>query len=146
MEPREVDILLVEDNSADAELTVRALKKSNSLNNIMRVKDGAEALEYIFCIGRYADRNFELKPKVILLDLNMPKISGIDVLRRIKADEQTKIIPVIVLTSSRESPDVKACYELGANSFIVKPVGFENFIHAVAELGLYWTLLNLPPA
>ena len=111
----------------------------------MHVKDGAEALEFVFCIGRYADRNFEMKPKIILLDLNMPKIGGIDVLRRIKADPQTKAIPVIVLTSSKESPDIKTCYELGANSFIVKPVEFENFIKVVAELNLYWMLLNISP-
>jgi two-component system response regulator len=143
MENSGVDILLVEDNSADAELTIRALKKNNVLNNIIRVKDGAEALEFIFCIGRYIDRDFQTQPKVILLDLNMPKISGIDVLQRIKADEQTKNIPVIVLTSSKESPDVKTCYQLGANSFIVKPVQFENFIQVVAELGLYRILLNI---
>jgi two-component system response regulator len=145
MDNSEIDILLVEDNSADAELTIRALKKNNSSNNIVRVKDGAEALEFIFCIGSHADRDFKIQPKVILLDLNMPKISGIDVLRRIKADEQTKNIPVIVLTSSKESPNVKTCYQLGANSFIVKPVQFENFIQAVAELGLYRILLNIYP-
>jgi len=145
MENNEVEILLVEDNSDDAELTIRALKKNNLANHLLHVKDGAEALEFIFCIGRYSDRSIEMKPKIILLDLNMPKISGIDVLRRIKADELTKTIPVIVLTSSKESPDVQTCYQLGANSFIVKPVGFENFIKAVAELGLYWMLLNLPP-
>jgi two-component system response regulator len=143
MKNNEVDILLVEDNPADAELAIRALKKNNSLNNIVHVKDGAEALEYIFCIGRHTDRGFETQPKVILLDLNMPKISGMDVLRRIKADEQTKNIPVIVLTSSKENPDVKTCYELGVNSFIVKPVQFENFIQAVAELGLYRILFNI---
>jgi len=143
MENDEVEILLIEDSSADAELTIRALKKNNTLNNFVHVRDGAEALEFIFCIGRYSNRNFTMKPKVILLDLNMPKINGIDVLRRIKADEQTKTIPVIVLTSSKESPDIKTCYELGANSFIVKPVQFENFIQAVAELGLYQILLNM---
>lgn len=142
MENREVEVLLVEDNLADAELTIRALKKNNVLNNIVHVKDGAEALEFIFCIGRYADRNFEIKPRVILLDLHMPKINGIDVLRRIKEDQQTKTIPVVVLTSSNEGPDVQTCYQLGANGFIVKPVGFENFFKAAAELGLYWTLLN----
>ena len=142
MQPSEVDILLIEDNPADAELAMRSLKKNNSLKNIVHVKDGAQALEFIFCIGHYSNRDFKIQPKVILLDLNMPKINGIDVLRRIKADEQTKNIPVIVLTSSNESPDIKACYELGANSFIVKPVQFENFIQAVAELGLYRILLN----
>lgn len=145
MENSEVEILLVEDDSADAELAIRSLKKNSTLKNIVHVKDGAEALEFIFCIGKYANRNFEMKPKIILLDLNMPKIGGIDVLRRIKADPQTKTIPVIVLTSSKESPDIKTCYELGANSFIVKPVEFENFIKVVAELNLYWMLLNISP-
>src|SRR6185437_3844968 len=133
------------DNPADAELAIRSLKKNNALKNIVHVKDGAQALEFIFCIGRYNNRDFESQPKVILLDLNMPKISGIDVLQRIKADEQTKNIPIIILTSSTESPDIKTCYELGANSFIVKPVQFENFIQAVAELGLYRILLNKYP-
>jgi CheY-like chemotaxis protein len=145
MENNEVEILLVEDNSDDAELTIRALKKNNLLNNLLHVKDGAEALEFIFSTGRYEGRNSDIKPKVILLDLNMPKISGIEFLQKIKANEKTKGIPVVVLTSSKESPDVQACYQLGANSFIVKPVGFENFTKAVAELGLYWVVLNLPP-
>jgi len=145
MENSEVEILLVEDNSADAELAIRSLKKNNALKNIVHVKDGAEALEFIFCIGRYADRNFEMKPKAILLDINMPKINGIDVLRRIKVDEQTKTIPVIVLTSSKESPDIKTCYQLGANSYLVKPVEFDNFLKVVAELDLYMTFLNLFP-
>jgi two-component system response regulator len=145
MENSEVEILLVEDDSADAELAMRSLKKSSALKNIVHVKDGAEALEFIFCIGRYAGRNFEMKPKIILLDINMPKINGIDVLRRIKADEQTKTIPVIVLTSSKESPDIKTCYQLGANSYLVKPVEFDNFLKVVAELDLYMTFLNLFP-
>ena len=145
MENSEVEILLVEDNSDDAELTIRALKKNNLLNHLLHVKDGAEALEFLLCTGKYSDRNKDIKPKVILLDLNMPKISGIEVLQKIKSDEKTKSIPVVVLTSSKESPDVQACYQLGANSFIVKPVGFENFTAAISELGLYWLLLNLPP-
>lgn len=145
MENNEVDILLVEDNLDDAELTIRALKKNNLLNNLLHVKDGAEALDFLLCKGKYAVRNSDVKPKVILLDLNMPKISGIEVLQKIKTNERTKAIPVVVLTSSKESPDVQACYQLGANSFIVKPVGFESFTKAVNELGLYWLLLNLPP-
>ena len=145
MENSEVEILLVEDNSDDAELTIRALKKNNLLNHLLHVKDGAEASEFLLCTGKYSDRNKDIKPKVILLDLNMPKISGIEVLQKIKSDEKTKSIPVVVLTSSKESPDVQACYQLGANSFIVKPVGFENFTAAISELGLYWLLLNLPP-
>ena len=138
----EIEILLVEDNPGDAELTIRAFKKNNLLNPLLHVKDGAEALEYIFCMGKYANRNINVKPKIILLDLHMPKVDGIEVLRRIKSDERTKMIPIIVLTSSKESPDVQTCYQLGANSFIVKPVGFENFTKSVYELGLYWLLLN----
>ncbi len=137
-----VDIILIEDNSDDAELTIRALKKNKIPCNIVHLKDGAEALEFIFCTGKFLKRNIDSKPKVILLDLNMPKVSGIDVLRRIKSDMRTRAIPVIVLTSSRESPDVQTCYQLGANSYIVKPVGYENFTEAITELGLYWMLLN----
>lgn len=142
MENSSIDIVLVEDNPDDAELTIRALKKNKIPSNIVHLKDGAEALEFMFCTGQYAGRNADSKPKVILLDLNMPKVSGIDVLRRIKSDEKTKPIPVIILTSSKESPDVQTCYQLGANSYIVKPVGYENFTEAITELGLYWMLLN----
>ncbi|MBF0694695.1 MAG: response regulator [Flavobacterium sp.] len=141
MNDKQIDILLVEDNSEDAELTIRALKKNN-ITQLMHVKDGAEALEFIFGTGQYADRNIENKPKVILLDLNMPKVSGIEVLQQIKSDPRTKSIPVVVLTSSKESPDVEKCYGCGANSFIVKPVGFKNFMAAVTELGLYWMFQN----
>ena len=142
MEDKEIDILLVEDNTEDADLTIRALKKKNLTSRVLHVKDGAAALDYIFCAGEYSERNIELRPKVVLLDLNMPKISGTEVLKRIKADERTKIIPVVVLTSSKESPDVDACYKLGANSYIVKPVGFENFTETITELGLFWLLRN----
>jgi two-component system, response regulator len=145
MENSEVEILLVEDNVSDAELTIRAMKKNNLANKIIHLKDGAEALDYIFGEGFYAGRNIDDKPKVILLDLKMPKVDGIEVLRAIKSDERTKAIPVVVLTSSNEDPDVKTCYELGANSYIVKPVGFENFTRVVAQLELYWVLLNQPP-
>src|SRR5688572_15040028 len=117
MENNEVEILLVEDNSNDAELTIRALKKNNIDNHLLHVKDGAEALEFIFCTGKYAKRSLDVQPKIILLDLNMPKVSGIDVLQRIKSDVRTKAIPVIVLTSSKESPDVEICYQFGANSY-----------------------------
>lgn len=141
MNDKQIDILLVEDNSEDAELTIRALKKNN-ITQLMHVKDGAEALEFIFGTGQYADRNIENKPKVVLLDLNMPKVSGIEVLQQIKSDPRTKSIPVVVLTSSKESPDVEKCYNCGANSFIVKPVGFKNFMAAVTELGLYWMFQN----
>lgn len=145
MEHSEFEIILVEDNPNDAELTIRALKKNNLANKIVHLKDGAEALDYIFCEGKYSERDFNNKPKAILLDLKMPKVNGIEVLKRVKSDETTKSIPVIVLTSSNEDPDVSICYELGANSYIVKPVGFESFLKAVADLGLYWLLLNQPP-
>ena len=145
MENSEVEILLVEDNVNDAELTIRAMKKNKLANKIIHLKDGAEALDYMFGEGFYAGRNTDYKPKVILLDLKMPKVDGIEVLRAIKSDERTKSIPVVVLTSSNEDPDVKTCYELGANSYIVKPVGFENFTRVVAQLELYWVLLNQPP-
>lgn len=141
-----IEILLVEDNHTDAELTIRALKKKNIANRIFWVKDGAEALDYIFCKGEYADREINHVPKVILLDLKLPKISGIEVLKIIKDDERTRQIPVVMLTSSREEPDIKTCYELGVNSYIVKPVEFEGFAKSVEELGLYWMLLNQPPA
>jgi two-component system response regulator len=142
MNTEEVEIVLVEDNPDDAELTLRALKKSNISNRIIHLEDGAEALDFIFSKGKYTDRKNNAKPKIILLDLNMPKVNGIDVLRKIKSDDSTKTIPVVVLTSSREDPDVQICYKLGANSYIVKPVGFENFTKAISELGLYWVLQN----
>lgn len=141
----EVEILLIEDNPSDAEMTLRALKKNKIVNNIVHLKDGAEAIDFIFGTGVYNGRNIRNKPKVILLDLKMPKVDGIEVLRRVKANENTRTIPVVVLTSSREDPDVRTCYELGVNSYIVKPVGFENFSKAIAELGLYWMLLNQSP-
>lgn len=145
MDNTDLEILLVEDNLNDAELTIRALKKNHVANKITHVKDGAEAMDFIFCEGAYSERNINIKPRAILLDLKMPKIDGLEVLKRVKSDERTKSIPVIVLTSSKEDPDVKACYELGVNSYIVKPVGFENFTRAIGELGLYWLLLNQPP-
>lgn len=141
----EVEILLVEDNMYDAELTIRALKKNNLANKLVHLEDGQEALDFIFAEGDYSDRKIEDIPKVILLDLKMPKINGIQVLQRIKSDERTKKIPVIVLTSSKEDPDIQECYRLGANSYVVKPVQFEKFLQAVSELGLYWMLLNQPP-
>jgi two-component system response regulator len=139
-----IEILLVEDNMDDAELTIRALKKNHVLNNLLHVKDGEEALDFIFCNGKYKERNGSIKPRVILLDLNMPKVNGVEVLQQIKANQETKEIPVVVLTSSKEDPDVSVCYKLGANSYIVKPVGFENFTEAIAELGMYWLLMNQP--
>ncbi len=145
MEYSEVEILLVEDNPNDAELTIRALQKSNLANSIIHLKDGAEALDFLFCEGKYSGRDINRKPRAILLDLKMPKVSGIEVLREVKANELTRCIPVVVLTSSNEDPDVSLCYELGVNSYIVKPVGFENFLRAVSDLGMYWMLLNQPP-
>ena len=141
----EVEILLVEDNPNDVELTLRALKKHNLANNIHVVKDGAEALDYIFASNAYAYRKIEDRPKVILLDLKLPKVSGLEVLSKIKSDERTKIIPVVVLTSSKEERDLVESYRLGANSYITKPADFDKFVDSVSELGLYWLLLNQPP-
>ncbi len=143
--PAVIDILLVEDNPQDAEMTMRALKKRNLANQLVWVKDGAEALEYIFGTGGAAVAPPALVPKVILLDLKLPKVDGIEVLKRLKADERTRAIPVVVLTSSREEQDIVKSYQLGANSYIVKPVSFDNFSEAVARLGMYWLMLNEPP-
>jgi len=138
----EVEILLVEDNPNDAELAIRALKKQNLGNNLIHVEDGAEALDFIYGTGNYTGRNTNNVPKVILLDLKLPKVGGIEVLEKVKADPRTKMIPVVVLTSSAEDPDIKKCYELGANSYIVKPVQFDNFAKTIANLGLYWVVVN----
>jgi two-component system, response regulator len=141
----EVEILLVEDNPYDAELTLRALRKHNLANRVLHAQDGAEALEFVFAGGAYSERRVEQTPKVILLDLKLPKVDGIEVLRRIKSDERTRSIPVVVLTSSREDRDLAGCYALGVNSYIVKPVEFEQFVKAVSDMGLYWLLLNQTP-
>jgi two-component system response regulator len=140
-----VRILLAEDNMNDAELTIRALKKNNLANKLMHVKDGAEALDFIFAQGKYSDRKVDDLPSVIVLDLKMPKVNGIEVLRKIKSDERTKRIPVVMLTSSKEDPDIQECYLLGVNSYVVKPVEFDKFVKAVSDLGLYWMILNQPP-
>ena len=140
-----VEILLVEDNPTDAELAIVALKERNLANKLVWVKDGAEALDFLFATGAYAKRNIENSPKVVLLDLRLPKVDGLEVLRRIKADERTKRIPVVVLTSSKEDRDVAECYSLGVNSYISKPVEFDEFAKVVSELGLYWLLINEPP-
>jgi len=140
----EVEILLVEDNPNDVELTLRALKKHNITNKVYVVKDGAEALEYIFATGAYVSRDINHSPRVILLDLKLPKVDGLEVLRQIKSNERTKLTPVVVLTSSKEERDLVESYRLGANSYITKPVDFESFVKAVSELGLYWLLLNQP--
>jgi CheY-like chemotaxis protein len=142
---REVEILLVEDNETDLELTLRALGKVNLANKVLAVRDGAEALDFVFARGEYAGREGIARPKVVLLDLKLPKVDGIDVLRRIKGSPETASVPVVVLTSSAEESDRIASYRLGVNSFIVKPVDFDSFARAVTEVGLYWMLLNTPP-
>jgi two-component system response regulator len=140
----EIQILLVEDTPEDAELMLRALKKGHLTNHCHHVEDGAAALDFLFREGEYANRADE-NPKVVLLDLKLPKVDGIEVLRRIKQDERTKSIPVVVLTSSRESKDLKAAYQIGVNSYIVKPVDFEQFTDSVLKLGHYWKVLNVIP-
>ncbi len=141
----EVEILLVEDNPDDVELTLRALKKHNLANKVYIVNDGAEALEYIFATGKYADRDISKPPKVILLDLKLPKVNGLEVLEKIKSDERTKTIPVVVVTSSKEDQDLKKCYALGVNSYLQKPVDFDSFVNVLSEAGLYWLIINQPP-
>lgn len=141
----EVEILLVEDNLSDAELVTRALRKVNLANNLVHVKDGEEALDFIFAEGQYKDREMKNVPRVILLDIKMPKVDGIEVLRRVKSDPFTKSIPVVIMTSSKEELDIVKSYELGVNSYVVKPVSFNSFSKAVSELGLYWVLVNQPP-
>ena len=140
-----VELLLVEDNPQDLELALRALRKANFTNLIHVARDGEEAIEFIFCEGPHAARKITDGPKVVLLDLKLPKIDGLEVLKRIKSDPRTKMIPVVVLTSSKEQRDVIESYHLGVNSYIVKPVNFERFTEAMNQLGLYWLLLNQPP-
>ena len=146
MENKIVEILLIEDNPFEAELAIRSLKKYNFANNLHHIDDGADALDFIFARGKYESATHASQPKLILLDIKLPKVDGIEILRQLKANEKTKKIPVVILTSSKENQDVVACYELGANSYIVKPVDFDSFSRAVAELGMYWMLLNNPPA
>ena len=146
MNPNSVEILLVEDNITDAELTIRELKKHNMANNLVHVKNGEEALDFVFATGKYAGtREIQYTPKVILLDIQMPKVNGLEVLQKLKSDPKTRTIPVVILTSSKESPDVQKSYDLGANSYIVKPVNFEGFAQAIKNLGFYWLLINQPP-
>jgi len=140
-----VEILIVEDNPHDAELTLRALRKNNLANKVYVAEDGAEALDFIFCKGKYAERNFSKPPKVIFLDLKLPKISGLEVLQEIKSHPLTKSLPVVMITSSREDPDIKKAYELGVNSYVVKPVNFDDFLSAMSHTGLYWLLVNESP-
>jgi CheY-like chemotaxis protein len=141
----EVELLLVEDNPRDAEMAMRELKKRNLANKLVWVKDGAEALEFIFGEGGYAGQCVAHRPKIVLLDLKLPKVDGLEVLRQMKANGASRTIPVVVLTSSREEGDIVRSYELGVNSYIVKPVNFENFSAAVAQLGMFWLLLNQAP-
>lgn len=138
-------ILLVEDNPDDELLTLRALKKNNIGNNLVVAHDGAEALDFLFCKGAYSERNIDDVPEIILLDLNLPKVGGLDVLRRIRESENMRLLPVVILTSSKEEQDLINGYSLGANSYIRKPVDFNQFIEAVHQLGLYWLILNEPP-
>ena len=145
MPNREVEILLVEDSEMDAEVTIRALRKGKVANAIVHLTDGAQAIDFLFCQGEYAGRDVHNRPKLIMLDLKMPKVDGIEVLEKIKSDPILKKIPVVILTSSREHPDVEKCYDLGANSYIVKPVGFDNFMNAINTAGMYWMLINQPP-
>lgn len=141
----EVDILIVEDNPDDAEMALRALRTNNLTNKVLVVKDGEEALNFIFAREQYAENNHINRPKVVLLDLKLPKVGGLEVLQAIKSNPDTKIIPVIVLTTSKEESDIIESYRLGVNSYIVKPVDFKKFVEAVRDLGLYWLLLNQQP-
>lgn len=145
MTTNDVELLLVEDNPDDEELTLLTLQENRITNNIKVVRDGVEALDYVFGTGPYENRNINHHPKLILLDLKLPKINGIQVLEKLKMDERTKQIPVVILTSSRQEPDIDVCYALGANSYIVKPVDFDQFRHVIKQLGYYWHILNEPP-
>lgn len=139
-----VELILIEDNPYEAELTIRSLKKYNLANKLVHLQDGEEAMDFLFSKGKYADNVGKLNPKVILLDLKLPKVSGLEILRALKSDDHTKYIPLVVLTSSKEESDVFESYNLGVNSYIVKPVNFESFTKAVIDIGLYWMLINEP--
>lgn len=138
----EVEILLVEDKRSDAEMTIRAIRKNNIANTIIHLKDGQAALDFLFGKGDYAGRDISKKPRVIILDMKMPKVDGLEVLQEIRNNEVTKSIPVVMLTSSKENPDIEKCYSLGVNSYIVKPVVFDDFVKVISELGMYWVLHN----
>ena len=147
MNAKLVDVLIVEDNPDDAELTIRELKKHTKSAKFFHVKDGEEALNFIFGTGKYATtRSVANLPGIVLLDIKMPKVNGIEVLEKIKSDQRTQLMPVVMLTSSNESPDIKRCYDLGANSYIVKPVNFEDFASAIKNVGAYWLILNQNPS
>ena len=145
MSNTDTEILLVEDSPEDAEMTIRALKKINMANKLIHVEDGQEALDFLFAEGKFTDRKGSNKPKVILLDIKMPKVDGIEVLRRIKEHESTRMIPVVIMTSSNDERDIVAGYSYGVNSYVVKPVGFADFAKAVSDLGIYWLLTNQAP-
>lgn len=144
MDYNKIEILFAEDSIDDAILTIRALEKSGFTNKLHHVKDGAEALNFLYCRGQYVMRNFEDKPKLILVDLKMPKVSGLQVLEKVKSDPELKSVPVVILTSSQEDPDIAKCYSLGANSYIVKPLDSSKFFNSIKEIGLYWMILNQP--
>ena len=139
-----VEVLLVEDNPYDAELTIRALKRHNLANQLFHVEDGAEALDFLFARGKYEGRQTAVSPKVVLLDLKLPKVNGLEILRSMKNDERLRTIPVVMVTSSGEDPDIKAAYDLGANGYVVKPVQFDAFIDAMSKVGIYWLMVNHP--
>lgn len=143
--PSDIEVLLVEDNPTDAELCIRALQKNKLANKLLWVKDGPEALDALFCTGEYAGLEPDTKPKVVLLDLRLPKLDGLEVLRKLRGDERTKTIPIVVLTSSKEDRDLAEAYKLGANSFITKPVEFDAFVSTISNLGMYWLAVNKPP-
>ena len=145
MESKAIDILLVEDNPFDAELTLRALKEIKILNHIQVLTDGEEAVNYLFGLGEYEGRDLSLNPKVIFLDLKLPKLDGLEVLKKVKSDARTKSVPIVIVTSSKEERDVVKSYKLGVNSYIVKPVDSNKFIESIKELGFYWLILNQPP-
>ena len=140
-----VDFLLIEDDFEEAELTIRSLKKNNILNTIIHIDDGAEALDYLFSRGKFIENNSTDMPRLMLLDLNLPKIGGLEILRQVRDNPHTCMLPIVVLTSSKEEKDLMNCYALGANSYIRKPVNFNQFVEAVRQLGLYWLVLNEPP-
>ena len=145
MSNQEVEILLVEDNLDDLDLALHALRQAKLANDIEVARDGAEALDFIFCRGNYAHRNFNHQPRLILLDLKLPKVDGLQVLREVKADARTRVIPVVILTSSKEEKDMVEGYRLGVNSYIQKPVDFEQFRESIKQIGLYWLVVNQPP-
>ena len=141
----EFEIVIVEDNPNDAELMVRSLRKNRLANSLIVLEDGEQAMDFIFCHGKYADRDISRPPKVIFLDLKLPKVNGLEILKQIKSNKLTRKIPVIIVTSSKEDPDIAAAYDLGANSYVVKPVDFNNFVETIDRLGLYWLVINEKP-